>query len=487
VAEDLIQAFITHAQRSPLRMAVHEIGVRSWSRGEILRAAKATARNLQQHAPRDGVVMLHGPGGGRYWAGLLAVLGTGRCLLPVSEHLPIQERRELARAQGVDAILETDPDAAPIRGCEVGYHAPVEGGLDDVSCALDRGGASSLLLRSSGTTGRPAVSLRSGRALDRVTRTLLEVLALGDRDRVFAALPMQHAYGIEHAVMAPMCAGAELAWQPGFELSRGSQELRDRATVLAAVPVTLEAAIRIGSPDAPLRLAYTAGSTLPGSIRERFISAWQVPVGDLYGASELGTITWGVDGESRAVPGVSLRVRQDDGAIAECGTGEIVARSDAMFDGYLHARNGEIDHGDCIEGFFRTGDLGEIDANGRVRVTGRLKSQFDVAGLKVNPGEVEEVLAAHPGVAEIAIVPVRLSETVTRVRAVVVPTSGDHESIRSELSRHATERLAAHLRPRVIDFRESLPRTPSGKIIRHALEEDAEEQPAGHSGRSTSV
>ena len=487
MAEGLIQAFIAHAQRSPLRVAVHEIHVRSWSRAEILRSARAAARSLDQHVPRDGVVMLHGPGGGRYWAGLLAVLGTGRSLLPVSEQMPADERRQLAEAQGIDAILETDPDASPLRGCAVGLHEHIGSGEDDVSYALDRGADASLLLRSSGTTGDPAVSIRSASALDRVTRTLVDILELTEADRIFAALPMQHAYGIEHAVMAPMFSGAQVAWQPGFELASGTKELRERATVFAAVPVTLEAAARVGSHTSSLRLAYTAGTALPDPVCESFIAAWAVPVGNLYGATELGTITWGTQGESRPVSGVSLRIRHDDGSVSEKGQGELLVKSDAMFDGYLLAREAEIDLGEQIDGHFLTGDLACIHDDGRVQITGRLKSQFDVAGLKVNPVEVEKVLQAHPGVREIAIVPLRLSDTVTRVRAVVVTDSGDVDTLRSDLSAFAAKALASHLRPRVIDFQDSLPRTPSGKILRQMLEEEASVKPADHSGRSTSV
>lgn len=487
MAEGLIQAFIAHAERSPDRLAVHEINSASWTRGEILRCAQATAESLDREVPEDAVVMLYGPGGGRYWAGLLAILGTGRRLLPVSEHLPEKERIELAEAQGVSAILETDSDGPLILGHQVRFHHPVGDAKCNSSVELDRGASSSLLLRSSGTTGSPAVSLRSGRALDRVAATLVDVLSFTEEDRVFAALPMQHAYGIEHAVLAPMLAGAEIAWQPSFDFSSSTDELRLRATVFPAVPVTLEAASRFGSHDAPLRLAYTAGSALPGSIYEAFVNAWRVPLGDLYGATELGTITWGVGGDTRPVPGVSICVAAEDGSKSKTGDGELLVTSDAMFDGYMLDGINQVNPGERIEGYFRTGDLGRIHADGRVEITGRLKAQFDVAGLKVNPTEVESVLGSYPGVQEIAVVPLALSETVTRVRAVVVPEQGSTDSLREELLNYAEKFLAPHLRPRVIDFQESLPRTSSGKILRNQLIESSVVPGSDHSGRSTNV
>ena len=147
----------------------------------------------------------------------------------------------------------------------------------------------------------------------------------------------------------------------------------------------------------------------------------------------------------------------------------------------------QVNPGERIEGYFRTGDLGRIHADGRVEITGRLKAQFDVAGLKVNPTEVESVLGSYPGVQEIAVVPLALSETVTRVRAVVVPEQGSTDSLREGLLDYAEKFLAPHLRPRIIDFQESLPRTSSGKILRNQLIESCVDPGSNHSGRSTNV
>ncbi|MDA0294958.1 MAG: fatty acid--CoA ligase family protein [Planctomycetota bacterium] len=484
MAAELIRDFIASVDRDPDRVAVHDLtSGRKTSRGEILAAAAQAARRLDATVPEDGVVMLHGPSGAGYWAGLLAILGSGRRMLPIGIETTARDRATLHDAHRVDAVIETDASVGWAESPAT-VHLQVMDGIGiprgNDAGVLARGSSGSLLLRSSGTTGRPAVALRTGAALDRVSETLLQVIQLVDDDEVLATLPMQHAYGIEHGVLAPMRAGASVRFRPGFDLAGGVEALANGVTVFPGVPVTLEAAAREGRLDSRLRLAYSAGSSLPEVVREAFAEAWGCPTGNLYGATELGTITYGIGGLDAAVAGVSIRVAavvDEDGGevpvVTAEGSGELVVRSDAMFAGYLAARDAEVDPGRRLEGHFRTGDLGRVHAEGRVEITGRAKIQFDVGGLKVNPTEVEEVLAAHPAIREVAVIPLPLTATVTRVRAVVVvDCSGDPEReslIRRELGALAARDLAPHQRPRVIDFVDSLPRTLTGKLLRGRL------------------
>ena len=482
MAVGLIRAVVDAAIADPGRPAVIEIDSRvTVSRSAILQEALRLAAALDESAPAGATVMLHGPGGAAYWAGLLAVFGTGRRLLPIGVEIVSADRTALAEAHQVAAILETSPESAwadPPVGIPVIPIQPTHGDDLDPTTAngrLDRGATASLLLRSSGTTGRPSVALREATALDRVSATLVEVLGLRHDDRVLATLPMQHAYGIEHGVMAPMRAGATVAFKPGFDLMAGAEALLDGMTVFPAVPVTLEAATRIARSDHTLRLVYTAGSPLPDAVRAAFETAWNVPVGDLYGMTEVGTITWGFKNDRRPVPGVSIGVVDPDAddeaaRIHPHGSGEIVVASDAMSSGSVADADARPDPGRRIDGHLRTGDLGEIDELGRVRITGRAKLQFDVGGLKVNPEEVESVLRRIPGVREIVVVPLELSETVTRVMAVVVPGVGvDRPTLDAALRAAARAELAGHQRPRMVRFVESLPRSATGKLLRGRL------------------
>ena len=120
-------------------------------------------------------------------------------------------------------------------------------------------------------------------------------------------------------------------------------------------------------------------------------------------------------------------------------------------------------------GHFLTGDLGRLDERGRLHITGRLKLLMDVGGLKVNPLEIESVLLRHPRLSACAVVPMALSDTVTRPRALVVPRPGADPPSVEELRCFLKEHLSPYKVPRVIEQVQSLPRSPSGKLLRHLI------------------
>jgi acyl-CoA synthetase (AMP-forming)/AMP-acid ligase II len=125
------------------------------------------------------------------------------------------------------------------------------------------------------------------------------------------------------------------------------------------------------------------------------------------------------------------------------------------------------------DGFFPTGDLARIDEHGNLFIIGRLKLLIDVGGLKVNPLEVEQTIEEHPAVGACVVVPMRLSETVFRLKAVVTPADPARPPSSDELRKFTRERLTTHKVPRVFELRETLPRSATGKVLRHLLVESA--------------
>ena len=135
-----------------------------------------------------------------------------------------------------------------------------------------------------------------------------------------------------------------------------------------------------------------------------------------------------------------------------------------MFSGYLTSG------AELIDGYYPNGDLGYLDAAGRLFITGRIKLLVDVGGMKVNPLEVEAVLTRHPDVAACVVVAVRQSETVNRLKAVIQPREPAAPPSVQDLRRLARENLATYKIPRIFDFRDSLPLSPTGKVLRHLVE-----------------
>ena len=326
----------------------------------------------------------------------------------------------------------------------------------------DQSKGAAVLLASSGTTGRPKLIRRERDGLDAMAASMANAIALTPADRVLAAVPLSHSYGLEHGLLAPLWAGCTTIVCDGLDLPAVSAAWQSGATVLPAVPSMLEGVLRGDlRPSPTLRRVYTAGASLPPSIANDFRAHYGIAVGQVYGMTEIGSVV--VHDPSRddpvsvgrPVPGVSLRVDAD---------GELLVRSPSMLSRYIG------DTLTLIDGHFPTGDLATIAPDGQLTLIGRRRLLIDVGGAKVNPQEVEAVLLDHPAVAACVVVPMALSETVRRVKAVVVPTNVGSPPSAAALREFVRGRLARHKVPRVIEFRDSLPRTAAGKIARQLLE-----------------
>ncbi len=336
---------------------------------------------------------------------------------------------------------------------------------------VPQGHAGAVVLGSSGTMGLPKLALRESPSLDADAAGVIAGMNLTASDRVVFATPLSHSYGVD-ILAAVLTAGAALRVVGQFDAGVLAGELEDGATVLPGVPFIFEAlARRPRRYQVALRLALSAGSPLPERIRREFVDAWAMPIGQLYGATELGTVAMDVPGSAgfdptsvgRPLEGVSMRVVDIDDTARPLATGEeghLVVRSDSMLTAYL---DGDVP---LVDGHLLTGDLARIDASGRIWITGRLKMLIDVGAYKVNPLEVEGVLNTHPGVAECVVVPLAASETVQRLRAVVVLRESALPPTAAALRRFLRERLSSIKVPRVVEIVAALPKSPTGKVYR---------------------
>jgi acyl-CoA synthetase (AMP-forming)/AMP-acid ligase II len=305
---------------------------------------------------------------------------------------------------------------------------------------------------------------------------MVEAIGFRSEDRVLMSVPLTHSYGLEHGLLAPLWAGSTVHLSGLMQISAALPELKS-ATILPGVPSTFEmlAASSETEVAAPMmRIAYSAGGPLPRSVFDAFGARFGIRVSQLYGASEIGSVTFNAPGDpfdaasvGRPMRGVSIRVLDlDAGAAADAtrGEGHIAVRAASMFSGYLSGA------ANLIDGHFPTGDIGYVDDAGRLYITGRLKLLIDVGGLKVNPLEVESVLMRHPAVEACVVVPMRQSQTVLRLKAIVTPRAGFTSVPIDELRELARQHLSAYKVPRVFEVRDSLPRSPTGKVLRHLLE-----------------
>ncbi|MGN6504984.1 MAG: class I adenylate-forming enzyme family protein [Tepidisphaeraceae bacterium] len=477
----LLERITEVAAADPARLAYHDTKTgKRLSYGELIAAVGSVRSFLKRDISAGDVVMLRCGNRIEFAVWFLALIAQGHGVYPINPQSTEAEAAVLAERVRAAAVVGARPLAPAPR------HWAIESALsltgDASAHAIKPGGY--LLLSSSGTTGLPKIVQRSRQSLDAVARAMVNAIGFVSADRVLACVPLTHSYGIEHGLLAPLRAGCGVHVCEGFDLSAVGRVLGSEITVLPAVPAMIEMLTTLAdAPDrlAALRRVYSAGGPLSPAINERFTCRYHRRVGQVYGMTEIGSVTFNDPDEpdfvpqsvGRAMENVSIRIQpaedgaetvQGESAQGDTVQGEIAVRAASMFDGYF----GES--ATLSDGFFPTGDLGHLDAAGRLIITGRSRLLIDIGARKVNPLEVEDVLCQHPGVRECVVISMRQSETIRRLRAIVVPE--DHESAPSveSIRQFARARLAPFKVPRQIEFWDALPRSATGKVLRQQLE-----------------
>jgi acyl-CoA synthetase (AMP-forming)/AMP-acid ligase II len=452
----------------PQRIAVREVGpgARTTLTYQQLEAqVNDAAAGLRNHLRPGEVAIVITGNRAEFFVAALSVWAAGGALLPLHPSAAAAELDEIIRRTGARLLIREDRCEA-LADLGPTSTTPCDG--------------PSLLLQSSGTTGLPKIAIRQADAIDAVARNVAEAAQLTPADHIFAAIPICHSYGIENAFLAPIFAGSTVHLCDGLDIPEAVQQFAGNATVFPGVPFMFECLAHQPAPSADrpppssLRLAYSAGAMLPPQLSAAFASRFGVQIGQLYGASELGSLTFSEASDdapsSVGVPmsGVRILILDPDDPdavrpLASGSEGLVAVNAPSMLSRYL---DGEAP---ICDGFFLTGDLGRIDSRSRLFITGRLKNLIDIGGTKVNPAEVELTLQQHPGVAECVVVAIPVTQTISRLKAIVTP-SGAGPLSPDELRAFARERLAGYKVPRIVEVRDSLPRSPSGKILRRELE-----------------
>ncbi len=347
-------------------------------------------------------------------------------------------------------------------------------------------GAVAVLLYTTGTTGAPKGVMLTHGNLIFAGAASVELRGLVAADRIYGALPLTHVFGLASMLMAAARAGAAVQFEPRFRPDRLLAALRDGATVLPAVPQmhallmqhTAEAGIA-RLEGAALRYVSSGAAPLDPAWKRKAEAFYGLALQNGYGMTES---TAGVCGTRNPIgspdtsvgpllPGIEIRiddsVRGAEGTAGAAGTGEILTRGPHVMKGYF--RNPEetakvID----ADGFLRTGDLGRIDAEGRLHVVGRCKELIIRSGFNVYPPEVEAALNDHPMVVQSAVIGRRIEGGNEEVLAFVQcadPAAVDPEDLRAFVA----TRLASYKRPGRIVLTDRLPAAATGKVLKHRL------------------
>jgi O-succinylbenzoic acid--CoA ligase len=386
---------------------------------------------------RGDRVALAMPAGAHFLAALHATLMLGAAVVPI------------------DLRLRAEEQAQRTRGAKLTVTEPLQRTGEPDARTLDRldVGAPATIVHTSGTTAEPKeVSLTIG---NWTWNALGSALALGvdSHDRWLCTLPLSHVGGLAILIRSAIY-GTTVVLHERFDTEAALTAIeRDEVTLASLVPTTLERLLDIGlkAPN-PLRVALIGGGPLAPVLAAQAQEAG-IPVAQTYGMTEAcSQVATSLPGEPDTAgrPLVGQRVEiAPDGEILVAGPN--VAPETVAADGWLH-----------------TGDRGALDEHGRLTVTGRKADTIVTGGENVAPAEVEAALLAHPAVADAGVhgrPDPRWGEAVV---ATVVLHDGSHAEA-EELRAHVASQLARYKVPKEIAFAATLPRTPSGKLLRREL------------------
>lgn len=334
------------------------------------------------------------------------------------------------------------------------------------------------VVMTSGTTGHPKGAHRraSGNALD--AAGLLACVPVHSGDRFVVAAPLFHGLGLMGATLGLALSSTVVVRRRFDPETTLSDIAANRANVLIAVPVMLQRILALPErtrqryDTSDLRVVLCGGSALSATTALRFMDEFGDVLYNFYGSTEAGWATCASPRDLRSAPGtvgrptpgVAVRVADEDGdPVPAATTGRVLVGSRLRMDGYTGGGGKDV-----IDGLVATGDVGHFDRRGRLFIDGREDDMIVSGGENVFPMEVEEALASHPSIVEAAAIGVPDDEYGQRLRAFVVAAPGASLT-EADVKAYVHDRLARFKTPRDIVFLESLPRNPTGKILKREL------------------
>lgn len=344
---------------------------------------------------------------------------------------------------------------------------PTYAGPDDVA----------LILHTSGTTSRPKRVPIRHRNLATSVANVAETYRLGPEDRSLCVMPLFHIHGIVASLLSTLATGGTVICPPGFDGLRFWQWVAEfRPTWYSAVPTMHQALLARAERNLavirshPFRFVRSSSAPLPPVVMERMEALLETPVLESYGMTEAshqmtsnplppaprkaGSVGIGI--------GVDVAVMDESGQLLPQGAiGEVVVRGGNVIDGYEN--NPEANAAAFVDGWFRTGDQGRLDADGYLSLTGRIKELINRGGEKISPLEIDNALLRHPAVAEALAFAVPHPTLGEEVHAAVVLKA---EVTERELRAHCAELLADFKVPRQIHILDAIPRGATGKLQR---------------------
>ena len=485
-------------ERPDATALVDELGELSFR--DLQQRSNALARSLRADgvAAGDGIAIMCRNHRGFIDATLAAAklgasvlyMNTGFAAPQFKDVVEREEPSVLIYDQGFARVLEPARQAggSDLR-CFLGWREDSEGESRDrpIEDLIDEGDPAEVeapeseprfVILTSGTTGAPKGAQRSAPGTLAPVTAMLSRLGLRARETTVIAAPLFHSWGFSHLLMA-QALGSTVVVRRKFDPERILAAVAEhRATTLAVVPVMMQRILELPEEKlrkhdlSSLRVTAVSGSALPGELATRWMDLFGDNIYNLYGSTEVAYATIAGPEDLRAAPGTAgrpprgsvVKILDEDGSELPPGhTGRIFVGNEFQFEGYTGGENKEV-----VGGLMSSGDVGHFDDEGRLFIDGRDDEMIVSGGENVFPREVEDLLSDHDGVKEAAVIGVEDEDFGQRLKAFVVPAEGRQLS-EDDVRSYVKENLANYKVPRDVEFLDSLPRNPTGKVMKKEL------------------
>ena len=496
----LLRSILKHAIRHPRRVAIVD-DQRSYSSFALTAGAYFVSREVRRRTDRPHVGVLL-PTGGGFAVSLLGTWLAGRVAVPLNYLLSREDLAHVIEDAELDLIITADKmleflghtQGEPVipAGVELLKLETVSfKGVPPLRWPPNPGDDElAVILYTSGTSGKPKGVMLTHGNLDSNARGAAAHSDITPDQTMLGVLPQFHSFGLTALTLLPLTIGSKVIYTARFVPRRVVELIKEhRPQVMMAVPSMYAALLSVkkaGREDfESLRVAVSGGEPLPEATAQAYLDRFGVTLLEGYGLTETSPIThWSTPERHRQgcvglpLPGVKQFILGDDGRVLGPGEeGEIVLAGPNIMRGYLHQPDLTAEVFTTIhppgEGevkVFRTGDIGRIDAEGYLAITGRKKEMLIIGGENVFPREIEEVLNAHPAVRASAVIGVPDAMRGEVPIAFVEVEEGiafDENEARAFLR----GTLAPFKVPREVRVIAELPKSPTGKILRRALHE----------------
>ena len=466
------------------RVALVDEAGKIWTYGQLGDEVSRLSKRIRDDVPGNtvGILLLNSQ---RYLVTMFAIWRAGKTAVPLNYLLPPQDLGFILQDSGMSGLIASkffDEALTKIRPL-FGDRGKIlmaddsdllpEGDIGEDAADQDP----ALILYTSGTTGRPKGVVLTHDNLVSDVRSCQQAGDFGKDDSFLCLLPFFHTYAITGTILLPLLNGGKMVLVDRFQPLKVLGLIAEhKITCFLAIP-SMYRVLAMTDDDSDVssvRFPISGGEPLPVAIAEAFQKRFGVDIYDGYGQTEAApVVSLNVPGGrkagtvGRALPGVDIAIWNDQNQPVPAGEiGEIMVRGPNVMAGY-HKLPEETAK-TITDGWLHTGDLGHIDDEGFVTITGRKKDLIISAGENIYPREIEEALIEHPSVKEVAVIGVSDEVRGEVPKAFVIGEEGvalDEKELRG----FCRERIAAYKVPRIFEIVTDLPRNPTGKVLKRML------------------